>query len=63
MTPQEVRIRGFKALKRELGVVSAFRFMHQYERGEGDYSKERHALIDELDLDTIMERLQSQSKT
>jgi hypothetical protein len=29
--------------------------MHQFENGRGDYSRERHALVDSLSLDAIME--------
>ena len=54
LTPNEVRSRGFQALNRELGTVGLLKFMHQFERGRGDYSRERHAMVDRLTLDEIM---------
>ncbi len=54
LTPSEVRSRGFQALNRELGTVGFLKFMHQFERGRGDYSRERHALVDNLGLAAIM---------
>lgn len=60
MMPQEVRMRGFKALKKELGIVGALKFIHQYERGTGNYSKERHAIADDLDLEAIKRLMHDQ---
>ena len=62
MTPSEVRTRGYQALKRELGPVGLLKFMHQFERGHGDYSRERHALVDRLSLDTILKDIRKQRK-
>jgi hypothetical protein len=55
LTPSEVRTRGFQVLNRELGTVGFLKFMHQFEKGRGDYSRDRHALVDSLTLDTIMD--------
>ena len=55
LTPSEVRTRGFEVLNRELGTVGFLKFMHQFERGRGDYSHARHKLVDSLSLDEIME--------
>ena len=58
MTPQEMTFaeivsRGCAALVRELGPVGYVRFMQQFVRGQGDYSKERHEWVDKLALDDI----------
>ncbi|MFO3797263.1 MAG: hypothetical protein ACK8QZ_08275 [Anaerolineales bacterium] len=53
MTPQQIREAGIKALTRELGVVGMIRFLQQFELGSGDYSKERHAWLDEYSVEDI----------
>ncbi len=45
MTPIELQEEGMRVLVRELGYVDAMRFMLQFRRGKGDYSKERHKLL------------------
>jgi hypothetical protein len=62
LTPNEVRMRGYHALKRELGPTGLLRFMHQFERGHGDYSRERHARVDRLSLETILKDIRKQQK-
>lgn len=54
MTPQQIREAGIKALTRELGVVGMIRFLQQFELGSGDYSKERHAWLDDYSVDDIV---------
>ena len=39
--PAEVQIAGMLALNKVLGPVGAARFMQQFSKGEGDYTKER----------------------
>lgn len=48
LTPEELRVEGFKVLSRELGPAAALRFVLAYEPGRGDYSQQRHRLIDHL---------------
>jgi hypothetical protein len=62
LTPSEVRTRGYHALKRELGPVGLLKFMHQFETGRGDYSRERHALVDRLSLETILRGIERHRK-
>ncbi len=38
----QIRQTGIEVLNRELGPVAMIRFLQQYEKGYGDYSKERH---------------------
>jgi hypothetical protein len=44
-TLEEIRAKGLEALKRELGVTGAVRFLQLFETGSGDYSKDRHRLF------------------
>lgn len=62
MTPKEIRMRGHDALTKELGVVGALKFMHQYESGHGDYSKERHKWLDNLCVEDIVKKLDGLAK-
>lgn len=60
--PDELRRRGFEVLVQGLGWVNAVRFMHQYEVGQGDYTKERDALLPDWDAETMV-RLARESVT
>lgn len=54
LTQEEVRVRGMDALKKELGIVGTLRFLQQFDRGKGDYTKERHRILDGLSLNDIL---------
>lgn len=41
MTPVEIRSRGIEALTQALGFVGMVRFLHQFDSGSGNYTKER----------------------
>ncbi len=57
MTTEQIRRAGMRALIQELGPVGFIRFMQQFSAGEGDYSTERHALLDGQNLDEIVARI------
>ena len=42
MTDEQILEVGLKALTDSLGPVGMVRFIHQFNSGEGDYTKERH---------------------
>jgi len=50
MTPQEIVSAGFESLVASLGPGGAIQFILQYERGQGDYTKERALLLKHLTL-------------
>jgi hypothetical protein len=54
MSLYEIRMEGWKALTERLGPAGAMRFMMQYDPGRGDYSKERHDIFADLDIDKIL---------
>lgn len=54
-TLEEIRRRGLKALRDELGRSGMIRFLQQFETGSGDYARERRAWVDQ----TSMEQLQA----
>jgi hypothetical protein len=49
------RIKGARVLTRELGAAGMVQFMQQFTSGRGDYSKERHKLLDTLTVDDIVD--------
>jgi hypothetical protein len=44
-TPHEIAVQGFAALVEKLGPGGALQFIHQFETGRGDYTKERRAIL------------------
>ena len=52
-TLEEIRRTGLECLLRELGPVGMVRFLQQFETGKGDYTTERHAWLDPLDVQSI----------
>ncbi len=62
MSPEEIRNAGLTALRRELGVVGMVRFLQQFEMGNGDYTKERHAWLDQWDLDAIIAKMDEERR-
>ena len=59
MTPMELRRQGLAALRKELGYVSMVRFLHQFDAGIGDYTKERHQWQDGLTVADIMAQIRA----
>lgn len=57
MTPLELRQRGLRLLADGLGAVGMVRFLHQFELGEGDYSKQRHDLLADVTLGDVMAQI------
>lgn len=62
MTSEQIRHHGLEALKRELGVVGMVQFLQQFSNGKGDYSTERHALLDPLAQEDILAQIQQLQK-
>lgn len=52
-TLNEIRIRGFEVLTKNLGPADAIRFIQSYSHGRGDYTRERKAWL-EKDPDTVV---------
>ena len=52
----EIKNKGLKALKKALGPAGTARFIQQYEKGSGDYSKEKyqHSGLTLEDIDRIL---------
>jgi hypothetical protein len=54
--PLELRRRGFEALVQALGWVNAVRFLRQYERGTGDYTRERDEFLPDWDAEVLIKK-------
>lgn len=59
MTLNEIRHIGLEALSRELGPVGLIRFLQQFETGRGDYTRERHAWLDQIEIEDIGQEIQA----
>lgn len=53
----EIRKKGIEALNNALGPVGMVRFLHQFESGADDYTKERNLWLKDYDIDSITEEL------
>lgn len=53
--PVELRRRGFEALVDAMGWVNAVRFLRQYEKGQGNYTRERDQILPDWDATTLVE--------
>ena len=53
LTPTEIRRTGWEALRKSLGIAGALRFILQYEKGEGDYTKTRMDLLKGASVDDL----------
>ena len=57
-TGSEISQMGFAALLQKLGPGGALQFIQQYERGHGDYTKERKRIFSGQTVDDIMKAIQ-----
>lgn len=55
--PSLVRKMGIQALTKELGAVGMAYFIRQFDRGEGDYTRERGSLLGNMTMQDIEEQL------
>ena len=54
---EKIRKDGFDALNKTLGPDGMIRFIQQFNSGSGDYSKNRHFIIDNLSIDAIVKEI------
>jgi hypothetical protein len=52
-TGAQIVAEGFAALIDKLGVADAIRFIHHYDLGRGDYTRERSQWLDKLSLEDV----------
>jgi hypothetical protein len=61
-TPVEIQRAGWEALKRQLGVAGALKFLFQYEKGEGDYTKLRRKFFKGKTVKSLMNEMRKAGK-
>lgn len=62
MTPVEIQKAGWEALKKQLGLVGALRFLLLYEKGEGDYTKLKRELFKDETVESLINRMKKEGK-
>ena len=61
-TDHQIRLVGFQALQKELGIVGFIRFMQQFDLGSGNYVKDRDAWQKDYTIDTLTTAIQEYEK-
>lgn len=63
MADEQILELGFKALIDKLGPDGMVRFIHQFEAGRGDYTKERQQWVGTSDVETLAKQIQQSENT
>jgi hypothetical protein len=58
-SPEEIRQLGLTALTHSLGPVDTLRFLQQFDRGQGDYTKQRDDVLGHPQLQEVVAELQN----
>ncbi|HHT9114530.1 MAG: hypothetical protein HZA47_01360 [Planctomycetes bacterium] len=58
----EIKTIGWRALVKELGYSDATKFILLYEKGEGDYTKERKELFKNITIEDIVREIKESKK-
>ncbi len=56
-TEFEIQQLGIEALRKGLGVVGLIRFMQQFDKGHGDYTKDRQSWQKDYTVDTLVDAM------
>ncbi len=59
-TIDELKITGWNVLVEKLGVVEATRYLLQYQKGSGNYAKDRHQYFDNMTLKNVITDIKNQ---
>lgn len=51
LNPAQLRQRGIEALVQALGAVGMVRFLQQFDQGNGDYTRDRDAILADITLE------------
>lgn len=62
LNPAELRAAGYKALAAALGPLGMARFLLQFERGHGDYTRQRHEWLRDTSVSTATARIRARKK-
>ena len=62
LSPQELKNKGIKPFSDALGPVDMARFLMQFDKEQGDYTKERHKWLKHYTMDDIAAALRAKRK-
>jgi hypothetical protein len=62
LNPAELRTAGYKALADALGPLGMARFLRQFERGNGDYTRDRKKWLRDQSVHAVAQRIRSRKK-
>ena len=54
-----IRRMGIEALIEKLGPVGMVEFIRQFDSGYGDYTKERYELLNDIDIPSIVDKIET----
>jgi len=63
LTLPELRREGLRALQERLGPAGTIRFLQLFDAGVGDYTSDRHQLLDDLTIEGIAAELEKRRRT
>jgi hypothetical protein len=63
LDPIALRAAGYKALADALGPLGMARFLRQFERGNGDYTRERHEWLRGKSVASVAARIRARKKS
>jgi hypothetical protein len=58
----EITQDAFRILNKEIGIANTVRFITQFTKGYGDYTKDRQQLFGELSLDEVIAEIKREKK-
>lgn len=58
----QIRKDGIDALIKKLGPDGMIRFLQQFDSGRGDYTRDRHAVLDGYSIDEIVSEIKHTKK-
>ncbi len=62
LTPIEIQKAGWNALRKQLGLVGALKFLLQYEKGEGDYTKLRRKIFRDETVEELIHKMKRERR-
>lgn len=62
LSPSQLRKAGLEALAKALGPIGMVRFLHSFETGAGDYTKERVEWLGKLSIKDLVEEIKEKRK-
>lgn len=58
-TDYEIQEKAFHLLHQQLGISDLIRFMQQYDKGYGDYTRDRNTWQKEYTVDSLFDEIES----